>query len=245
MDIYPIEALALQPLFFFLALRNYNLLEMHPNPNLFKYIFLTINFYLGLLNININIDAVKPITSARKVGKFALSPIGCGTWSWGNRFLWGYNKEEDTELSKTFEYLISNGVNWFDTADSYGTSDLNGRSEELLGSFSKKYDKKAKNVVIASKLAPYPWRIGKNSMIKACEESIKRLERPIDILQLHWPPYLNWQEKEYFSAFGDLLKNNQAKQIGLSNYGPIGLNKAIKSLKLYNCEVLSNQVVVN
>ena len=43
-----------------------------------------------------------------------------------------------------------------------GTGLLNGRSEELLGQFVREYpgsDKQQQNICIATKLAPYPWRI--------------------------------------------------------------------------------------
>ena len=71
------------------------------------------------------------------VGNYQLSKIGCGTWSWGNRFLWGYSEEDDARLQETYEYITKRGVNWFDTADSYGTGSLNGRAEELLGRFER------------------------------------------------------------------------------------------------------------
>ena len=43
-----------------------------------------------------------------------------------------------------------------------GTGLLNGRSEELLGQFVREFpgsDKQRNSVCIATKLAPYPWRI--------------------------------------------------------------------------------------
>lgn len=57
-------------------------------------------------------------------------------------------------------------MNWFDTADSYGTGSLSGRAEELLGKFdsssspSSLVDSRKKRVYMCTKLAPYPWRIG-------------------------------------------------------------------------------------
>eukprot|EP01035_Chromulina_nebulosa_P020702 gene20702-26838_t len=81
----------------------------------------------------LDIDPKQIFKKTVKVGQLELSPIGCGTWSWGNRFLWQYSKSNDILLKDTFNYVISNGINWFDTADSYGTSDLTGRAEELLG----------------------------------------------------------------------------------------------------------------
>lgn len=43
-----------------------------------------------------------------------------------------------------------------------GTGLLNGRSEELLGQFVREFpgsDKQRNSICIATKLAPYPWRI--------------------------------------------------------------------------------------
>ena len=81
---------------------------------------------------------LKPIIGATSVGSLKLSPIGVGTWAWGNRFLWQYSKSDDEALENTFNEVLKLGVNWFDTADSYGTGDLEGRAEELLGTFKKK-----------------------------------------------------------------------------------------------------------
>jgi len=178
-----------------------------------------------------------------KVGNIKMSPIGCGTWAWGNRFLWGYDKSDDDNLKLTFDFVVKNGVNWFDTADSYGTGALSGRSEELLGEFlSTTSPRLKKQISICTKLAPYPWRIGEKSMITAANESICRLGRPIDMLQLHWPPSLGWQEASYLSSFSTLVKNGEAKQIGLSNYGPKGLRRVSKVLSSYGEKVYSNQV---
>jgi len=68
-----------------------------------------------------------------------LNSIGFGTWSWGNKFLWGYLPErDDASLEETFNEAISRDLNLIDTADSYGTGKLNGRSEQLLEDFLSK-----------------------------------------------------------------------------------------------------------
>ena len=51
-----------------------------------------------------------------------------------------------------------------------GTGFLNGRSEELLGRFVREYpgsDKDRNNICIATKLAPYPWRITSGNSYQA------------------------------------------------------------------------------
>lgn len=181
-----------------------------------------------------------------KVGSLKLSQMGVGTWSWGNRLLWNYSEEDDAEIARTYDYVTSRGVNWFDTADSYGTADLEGQSETLLGRFStssKKSLNRGKNIYFATKLAPFPWRIGKESMLKACDKSSARLRRDVDVLQLHWPPVFGWQEQNYLDAFSALCHDGKVTQLGVSNYGPEMLKKvAGYTLSTHGIPICSNQV---
>ena len=65
--------------------------------------------------------------------------MGCGTWAWGNRLLWGYDESMDSQLQEVFNFCVENDVTLFDTGDSYGTGKLNGQSEKLLGKFNTEY----------------------------------------------------------------------------------------------------------
>lgn len=57
----------------------------------------------------------------KQIGPLKVSPMGLGTWAWGNQLLWGYDKSMDEELQQLFNLVVSKGINIFDTADSYGT----------------------------------------------------------------------------------------------------------------------------
>ena len=46
----------------------------------------------------------------------------------------------DSELQECFNLAMKNGINLFDTADSYGTGKLNGQSERLLGRFIREFE---------------------------------------------------------------------------------------------------------
>lgn len=74
------------------------------------------------------------------MGPLSVSPMGFGTWAWGNQLLWGYQQSMDTELQSTFNLAVQNGINIFDTADSYGTGRLVGQSERLLGKFITEFN---------------------------------------------------------------------------------------------------------
>ena len=160
--------------------------------------------------------------------KLSLPTMGCGTWAWGNRLLWGYDESMDDQLQAVFNLCVSNGVTLFDTGDSYGTGKLNGRSEQLLGQFSRNYSgSNQENICIATKLAAYPWRLTRQSMISACQASAKRLGRNVDLVQMHWSTanYFPWQEWPLLEGLADLYQQGLVKGVGLSNYGPKRLKR--------------------
>jgi len=155
--------------------------------------------------------------------KILLPKMGCGTWAWGNRLLWGYDESMDEELQAAFTLCVSSGVTLFDTGDSYGTGKLNGRSEQLLGQFSQQYQGANKDsICIATKLAAYPWRLTRQSMISACKASASRLGKNVDLVQMHWSTanYAPWQEGALLDGLADLYEQGLVKGVGLSNYGP-------------------------
>ncbi|BAY38279.1 aldo/keto reductase [Nostoc sp. NIES-2111] len=154
--------------------------------------------------------------------ELSLPRMGCGTWAWGNQLLWGYNESMDGQLQAVFNLCVNNGVTLFDTGDSYGTGRLNGRSESLLGQFSREYQGvNQENICIATKLAAYPWRWTRQSMINACKSSAGRLGRNVDLVQMHWSTanYAPWQEEGLLDGLADLYEQGLVKGVGLSNYG--------------------------
>jgi pyridoxine 4-dehydrogenase len=153
----------------------------------------------------------------------SLPQMGCGTWAWGNQLLWGYQESMDEQLQAVFNLCVSQGVTLFDTGDSYGTGRLNGRSELLLGRFTKEYQGVGKeNICIATKLAAYPWRWTSQAMVSAGMASAKRLGKNIDLVQMHWSTanYAPWQEGRLLDGLADLYQQGLVKGVGLSNYGP-------------------------
>ena len=149
------------------------------------------------------------LCSNKKVGRVSAGPIdisnlGCGTWSWGNKLLWDYDPSQDEEIYRAYRAIRDAGVTIFDTADSYGTMELNGRAEILLGQFERQYQeelsagnnrksnmfdlgsllsgnnvdaRKSNKQQVATKFAPYPWRITRESLVQAARESLERLDQ--------------------------------------------------------------------
>ena len=198
-------------------------------------------------------------TTPPKVGRVSAGPIdisslGCGTWSWGNRLLFDYDPSQDEGIYEAYREIRNAGVTIFDTADSYGTFDLNGRAEILLGRFERRYQeelrsskvadnkngnwwsfgtssspKSSGNVQqVATKLAPYPWRVTPGQIVSAAEASLKRLgQDQLAVAQLHWSTanYQPFQEKALWEGIADVYDKGLCQAVGVSNYGPKQLQK--------------------
>jgi pyridoxine 4-dehydrogenase len=68
-------------------------------------------------------------------------------------------------------------------------------------------------------------------MLDAFANSKNRLQKqPVDMLQLHWPPSLRWQESSYLEALSSLVSRGEARQLGMSNLGPSALSRLSAAL---------------
>ncbi|ESR54447.1 Pyridoxal reductase [Citrus sinensis] len=183
-----------------------------------------------------------------KMGPLSASPMGFGTWAWGNQFLWGYQESMDSQLQQTFNLAVENGINLFDTADSYGTGRLNGKSEKLLGKFISEIPGQKQvqnNIVIATKFAAYPWRLTPGQFVNACRASLARLQiEQIGIGQLHWSTanYAPPQELALWNGLVAMYEKGLVRAVGVSNYGPNQLVKIHDYLTARGVPLCSAQV---
>lgn len=181
-----------------------------------------------------------------------ISRMGAGTWAWGNRLLFGYSPEQDEELEKVFNYCLDNGINLFDTGDSYGTGKFNGRAEMLLGQFSKRRgivgNESPNEICVATKLAAYPWRLTRKSMVQAIKDSVERLGRTdgsLELGQMHWSPAaygFQFQEDALLNGLADAYEQGLIKAVGLSNYGPESLRSIHKKFAIRGVPIGTLQV---
>ena len=173
-----------------------------------------------------------------------LPVMGCGTWAWGNRLLWGYDRSMDEQLQEVFNLCVSKGVTLFDTGDSYGTGKLNGQSEKLLGKFTQAYSgANQEQICLATKLAAYPWRLTRGSMVAAGKASAKRMGR-VDLAQMHWSTgnYFPWQEWQLLDGLADLYEQGLVRGVGLSNYGTKRLKKVYQKFSDRGIPIATLQV---
>ncbi len=171
--------------------------------------------------------------------------IGVGTWAWGNQLLWGYDPAQDGALRQCFHRAVALGLHFFDTADSYGTGRFNGRSETLLGQFCSELapaDRQA--LTVATKLAPYPWRLGRQGFRSAFAASRQRLQGHLDLVQLHWSTasYAPWQEGPLLDGLVDLQLEGEVAAVGVSNLGPARLRQLHRHLQERGVALRSLQV---
>lgn len=172
--------------------------------------------------------------------------IGVGTWAWGNRFLWGYRPDlHDIALEATFKRAVALGLHFFDTADSYGTGRFTGRSEQLLGGFLQALSPQLRNdLCVATKLAPFPWRLGRRGYDRALQASRQRLDGRLDRVQLHWSTarYAPWQEWPLLEGLADRVIAGEVGSLGVSNMGPRRLREVQRRLTERGVRLVSLQV---
>ena len=151
-----------------------------------------------------------PAVSISAAGKATLPKMGLGAWAWGDSLFWGYSKDEDKELEQVFRYAIENGVSFFDTAELYGI----GRSESLIKDFAARMeDADRQKISVATKFAALPWRTKRGDVVNAAEASVRRLGRPIDLYQIHFPnAYAN---EAYWDGLADCFDKGLVKSVGV------------------------------
>jgi len=170
-----------------------------------------------------------------------ISPLGLGTWQWGDRMMWGYGKTyTDSDIHGAFHISLQSGINFFDTAEVYGK----GRSEQLLGACLQEARQSAliAPLVVATKFMPYPWRLWKGALLSKLRASLARLglER-VDLYQIHWPfspvPIETWA-----NALADAIAAGLTRAVGVSNYNSAQMLRAHSALSKRGISLASNQV---
>ena len=156
----------------------------------------------------------------RTIGKSELqvSAIGLGC----NNF--GYVASMDVQASrKVIDKAIDSGINFFDTSDSYGTS------EDILGEVLGEHRKR---IILATKFGSKPNALGEKSgasrgyLLAEVEESLRRLRTDyIDLYQIHYPDPKTPID-ETLRALDDLVKSGKVRYVGCSNFSATQLQEA-------------------
>jgi diketogulonate reductase-like aldo/keto reductase len=152
--------------------------------------------------------------------KEKIPVIGMGTWE----------IKDSSEVVRSLLAGLEMGARFIDTAELYGT-------EPIVAKVLKKDD----NVFVATKAVPNHFTY--NGIIKACENSLKRLGiKTIDLYQLHWPNPLI-PINQTMKAMEQLVEDGKIRYIGVSNFSVKKTKQAQEALK--KNEIVSNQVIYN
>lgn len=150
-----------------------------------------------------------------------VSKISLGTWPFGGGAYWGDQSEKDA--LDTVDVSIANGINFFDTAMTYGK----GVSEEILGRALKG---RRQNNIIATKAV---WEaLHKDKLEAACDASLKRLQTDyIDLYYIHWISKDTVLE-DTMEVMERLRDKGKIRMAGICNFGVNRLRALRKSGKL-------------
>ena len=165
-----------------------------------------------------------------------VAPLGVGAWQWGDTITWGFGRSYDqADAEAAFDASVNAGITLVDTAEIYG----GGTSERIVGECIRRT---TRPVVIASKFAPLPTRIGRRTVMRALDGSLKRLGVScIDLYQVHWPFSLIPIEM-LMDILADAVQAGKVRYIGVSNYSVDDMRRAQVALARRGLPLVSNQV---
>lgn len=155
-----------------------------------------------------------------------LSEVGFGVWTVATNW-WG--KIEDADKAALLENAVEEGINFFDTADTYG----DGFGEEILATV---LGHKRNDIVIATKFGydiydPTPrdghkeraQKFDKEFVKYACEQSLRRLGTDyIDLYQAHNIKLADLEHDELFETLEQLQFEGKIRHYGVALGPDIG-----------------------
>ena len=174
----------------------------------------------------------------RRMGRTGLkvSEVCLGTMTFGHG-------ADESESRRMVDMAIDKGVNFFDTADSYG----DGESERFLG---KALQGKRRDAVVATKFfnpmgaGPNDSGMSRVRIMNAIEDSLSRLQ--MDHVDLYYIHHVDAQTplEEMLRALDDLVHQGKVRYIACSNFQAWRLSEAMwtsDSLKLARFECYQPQ----
>jgi aryl-alcohol dehydrogenase-like predicted oxidoreductase len=188
----------------------------------------------------------------RKIGNsdLELSVITFGAWAAGG-WMWG-----GTERSGSIDAIrksYDEGVTSIDTAPIYGQGDseeivaeaLEGIARDkvqIITKYGMRWDLAKGTLAMKSKdnsgndIDVYKYA-GRESIIKECEDSLRRLKTDyIDLYQIHWPD-VTTPIQESMEAVAELIQQGKVRYAGVCNYSADQVAEANKYV-----DIISDQV---
>jgi len=157
-----------------------------------------------------------------------VSPLCLGAMNFGG-------PTDEAESIAIINRALDAGINFIDTANVYNA----GESERIVGKALKESGCRDQ-VVLATKVygkmgdGPNDQGVSRYHIIKACEDSLRRLQTDhIDLYQLHRPS-LTVPQDETLRAFDDLVRAGKVRYIGCSTFPAWKVMEALATSERYN-----------
>ena len=157
-----------------------------------------------------------------------VSSLCLGTMNFGN-------PTDEKDSIAMINRALDGGINFIDTANVYNA----GESERIVGKALQENGQRDQ-VVLATKVygemgdGPNDQGVSRYHIIKACEDSLRRLQTDhIDLYQLHRPP-LGVPQDETLRAFDDLVRSGKVRYIGCSTHPAWMVMEALAVSEKYN-----------
>lgn len=168
-------------------------------------------------------------------GDLPVHRLGFGAMRLTGEGIWG-EPRDPAEAKRILRRVVEAGIDFIDTADSYGPD----VSERLIGETLSPY---VPGLVIATKgglLRPGPWRwvphCTPEHLRLSCEASLKRLRLDrIDLYQLHTAdPQVPLEDQ--IGALADLQAEGKIRHVGVSNFTVPQLERASSMVRVVSVQ---------
>ena len=149
-----------------------------------------------------------------------IPDLGLGTWQ----------NTDPEECSKSVKTALKMGYEHIDTAQAYG-------NEEDVGRGLEEAEVDREDYFLASKV----WidQLAPENVKSSTKESVEKLGvDSVDLMYIHWPSG-DYQPQETLKAFKELVHSGEIKNIGISNFTPEQVEKAIEIAPKH---IITNQV---
>jgi aryl-alcohol dehydrogenase-like predicted oxidoreductase len=146
-----------------------------------------------------------------------ISRFGLGTISFGSQ-------TSEADSFAIMDHALEHGINFVDTANSYGGQKDVGGTEQIIGRWLAQGGGRRDNIVLATKvynvMGTRPNESGLSALHirRACEDSLRRLQTDhIDLYQMHHiDRETPWEE--IWQAMEQLIREGKVIYIGSSNF---------------------------
>jgi aryl-alcohol dehydrogenase-like predicted oxidoreductase len=175
-----------------------------------------------------------------KNGDVHAPPLCIGAWSWGDKSTWHWKPEEEPAVVEAWKHCVSQGVNFIDTAQVYGT----GESEVICGRLVKGMPRDS--YIMQTKYFVVPQM---KDILHPGEAPMRKLETSlknfgldyVDIYLVHGPIHVQSIAK-IAKSMADCVDKGMAKTVGVANYSLEDMIKMQEELAKYGVPLAINQV---